>query len=139
MKAYIDTSVLTGAYCEESGSDGAQRALQNCEPMISSLTRLEFSSAVAKKVRTGTLTKAEATDIVSQFHSHIRDGVFELVAVRETHYALANEWIDSFTTGLRALDALHLALAHSSQAKLLTSDSDLAKAARTLRVSVKRI
>ena len=139
MKAYIDTSVLAGAYCAESGSRLAQKVLQGCEPMISNLTRLEFSSAVAKKVRAGGLAASGATTIISEFHSHIRQGVFELLPVFEMHYTLANEWIDSFTTGLRALDALHLSLAHSNGVVLLTADNALAKAAGILHATVKLI
>jgi predicted nucleic acid-binding protein len=139
LKAYIDTSVLARAYCAEPGSRRAQKTLQDCEPAISSLTRLEFSSAVAKKVRAGEFTTAEATGIVSEFHAHIRDGVFELLPMFESHYALANEWVDSFTTALRALDALHMALTHSSGAMLITADNAQAKAAKILRVPAERI
>lgn len=139
MKAYIDTSVLTGAYCQEPGSKRAQRALSKCDPMISSLTRLEFSSSVAKKFRAGTFTQAEAGRIVSEFQAHIRESIFEVVPIHESHYALANDWMDTFATSLRTLDAMHLSLAHIHKAKLITADAALAKAARALHVDVRRI
>jgi len=139
LRAYIDTSILTGAYCVEPNSGRAQRALQNCEPVISSLTRLEFSSSVAKKLRTKTYKPAEASLIISEFHSHIRAGIFEVAELAGPQYALANEWLDSFVTSLRTLDALHLAVAYSNRLKLVTSDVILAKAAKTLGVDVKRI
>ncbi len=139
MKAYIDTSVLTGAYCDEPGSTRSQSTLQHFEPVISSLTRLEFSSSVAKKLRMKTFSKTEATLIVSQFHSHLREGIFELTPIRESHYALANEWVDSFVTGLRTLDALHLALAYANQLTLITADTALTKFAKKLGIAVKRI
>ena len=139
MKAYIDTSILAGAYCKEPDSERAQHILQNCEPAISSLTRLEFSSSIAKKLRTKNLTKSEAALVVSQFHAHIREGVFEILPIRESHYALANDWVDSFATSLRTLDALHLALAHANDAILITSDKVLARSAKTLGIAAKRI
>jgi predicted nucleic acid-binding protein len=110
-----------------------------CDPMISSLTRLEFSSSVAKKFRAGTFTQAEAGRIVSEFQAHIREGIFEVVPIHETHYALANDWMDTFATSLRALDAVHLSLAHTHKATLVTADAVLAKAARTLGVDVKKL
>ena len=139
MKAYIDTSVLTAAYCPEPGSERAEQALRECEPMISSLTRLEFSSAVARKLRARTLTREEAARIISQFHTHIREGVFECLAVLESHFLLANDWIDALATPLRTLDAMHLALAHASSARLITADAALAKSARTLRITAMQL
>lgn len=139
MRAYIDTSILTGAYCDEPGSSRAQRAIQGSEPVISTLTRLEFSSAIAKKLRTKTYKQSEASLIISEFHSHIRAGIFELTAVAEPQYALANEWMDSFVTSLRTLDALHLAVAYSNQLKLITSDGVMARSAKKLGLAVKRI
>jgi len=65
--------------------------------------------------------------------------VFELLPIHESHYALANDWLDTFATGLRALDALHLSLAHSNDAVLITADDTLAASAKTLRVPVKQI
>lgn len=135
----MDTSVLTGAYCQESGSKKAQRAIQDHEPAISSLTRLEFSSAIAKKVRAGTLGRDEAIRIIAEFQMHIRDGVFELLAVHEAQYALANDWMDACVTTLRALDALHLAMAHSHGLTLITADKALAKAGEQLGARVKML
>lgn len=137
MRAYVDTSILTGVYCEEPGSTRAQDILQKCEAVISSLTRLEFSSSVAKKLRVKTYTPTEASMIISQFHAHIREGMYEVIPLREAHYALANDWIDSFVTSLRTLDALHLSLAYSSHATLITADDILARSAKKLGVAVK--
>ena len=136
MRRYIDTSVLTSVYCDEPSGKRAQIALQACEPVICSLTRLEFSSAVAKKLRMKTLTRTEAARIVSLFHEHIRAGIFQMTAIHESHYALANEWVDLFATGLRTLDALHLAVAGSGDLPLTTSDVLLAKSARALGLTV---
>lgn len=136
MRAYVDTSVLTAAYCPEPTSKRAQNALQGCEPCISSLTRLEFSSAVAKKLRARTITRPEAVRIIAEFQAHIRHGVFELLPLREAHYALASDWMDSFVTALRTLDVLHLSLAHAGDLLLITADRTLAKAGKQLGAKV---
>lgn len=139
MRAYVDTSILTAVYCDEPGSKRSQDILQKSESIISSLTRLEFSSSVAKKLRAKTFTPKEATIIISQFHSHIREGIYEVLPLRELHYALANDWIDSFVTSLRTLDALHLSLAYSCHATLITADDVLARSAKKLGVASKLI
>ncbi|MCK4627270.1 MAG: type II toxin-antitoxin system VapC family toxin, partial [Phycisphaerae bacterium] len=85
MKAYIDTSVLTGVYCAEPGSARSQKALQRYTPVISRLTCLEFSSSVARKFRMKTFSKTEAVRVIHQFHSHLQQNIFELKAVRDMH------------------------------------------------------
>jgi len=139
LKAYIDTSVLTGAYCAEPGSARSQKALQRYTPVISRLTCLEFSSSVARKLRMKTFSKTEALRVIHQFHSHLEQDIFEVAAVRDMHLALANEWIDSFVTALRPLDAVHLAIAHSNQLLLVTADAVLARSAKKLGTAVERI
>ena len=39
------------------------------------------------------------------------------------HYHLAREWISRFTTPLRTLDALHLAVASQNNIRLVTADT----------------
>jgi predicted nucleic acid-binding protein len=135
LKRYIDTSVLTAVYCAEPGSAQAQKAVQRCEPIISVVARLEFSSAVAKKVRVGTLSVAEGSQLISQFCAHIRDGVYALVPVTDAHYATANEWVNAFTTPLRTLDALHLAVASGHNLSMLSADEAVLQSAKVLGVS----
>jgi predicted nucleic acid-binding protein len=137
--AYFDTSVLTRAYCNEPGAPKALAALQKFSPVISPLVQLEFSSAVAKKFRLKLLSKPKAATLVATFHDHIRQGIFEQTPLMDRHYAQANEWIDLLATSVRALDSLHLAVAHSRQLTLVTADDLLAKAARTLGIGVLKL
>jgi predicted nucleic acid-binding protein len=139
LRAYIDTSVLTSVYCDEPNSRKAERILQKYTPVISGLTRLELSSAVAKKVRAKTLTKNQAAAIISMFHEHIRSGVFEVQRIDEDHYDLACDWLDLLTTSMRSLDSLHLAVAHSLQIPLITADIALARSARKLNIPVETL
>ena len=48
----------------------------------------------------------------------------------ERHFKTAGIWISQFTTPLRTLDALHLAVASLGNMILLTADQQLASAAR---------
>ena len=52
------------------------------------------------------------------------------------HYHLAREWISRFTTPLRTLDALHLAVASQNNIRLVTADTALAASAQFLGVDI---
>jgi predicted nucleic acid-binding protein len=47
------------------------------------------------------------------------------IAVQRRHYEAARDWRARFTTPLRALDALHLAMADAEGLRLATTDRDL--------------
>ncbi len=52
MDYYLDTSVITAYYCNDSTSLYAQTGLaQLSDAYISILTEVEFHSAIAKKIR----------------------------------------------------------------------------------------
>ena len=140
MSLYVDTSVLAAFYCRESGSARAEKALRGDKPLaLSNIVKLELASAVAKKVRTGDFDESFARQILSLFHSHLRDDYFEIVPADDNDVALADEWICSFATPLRTLDALHLAIAFNRGLELLTADKVLAKSARALKVACRRL
>lgn len=103
-------------------------------PAISSLVGLEFASVLARKVRTRELGAAAGRAALAQFRDHEQTGLYRVLPVDGAHYARARRWIERFRTPLRALDALHLAVAAGSGRALLTADVQLAGAARRLRV-----
>ncbi|MEI7457641.1 MAG: type II toxin-antitoxin system VapC family toxin [Nitrosomonadales bacterium] len=126
---YLDTSVLAAYYCPEAMSAKAEKAILRCErPTISSLVEVEFRSAVARKVREGTLSATDATRIITQLHLHVESGCYERLAIEELHYEMARDWIGRFLAPLRTLDALHLAVCFAASANLLTADANLANA-----------
>ena len=127
---YLDTSVLAAYYCPEAASAKAEKAiLRSSRPAISALVEVEFYSAVARKIREGTLSTADATLIVTQFGVHVETGCYERLPIEAMHYEMARDWIGRFLTPLRTLDALHLAVCFVADAELLTADANLAKAA----------
>ena len=134
---YVDTSVLAAYYCPEAMSAEAEKAILHSDvPAISLLVEVELYSALAKKVREGTLSDTDATRIATQFRLHIDDDYYVLLPIRTAHYEIARDWIGRFSTPLRTLDALHLAASFSSDAVLLTADRALAQAARHLGVRI---
>ena len=71
---YIDTSILAAYYCPEPLSDLVENLIvQLDEPAISHLTEVELTSALAIKIRTGSLTLADGNRILNTFHCHLKD------------------------------------------------------------------
>ena len=135
MNVYVDTSILGAYYCPEPLSAAAEQALLKVEdPVISSLTEVEFFSLVAKKYRLKELTEPKARRALETFTAHVADGNFRRLTLTAEHYAKARSLIGSLNTSLHTLDALHLALAASERLPLLTADGTLAAAARKFRV-----
>jgi predicted nucleic acid-binding protein len=114
MALFFDTSALAKLYHEEVGS-AVVRHLVEIPDQVSFISRLgvlEMHSALAGKLRTGEIT-AEAMELARRrFRGDIRERRFRVVALRATHYELAEELLTAHGTGgLRTLDALQLALA----------------------------
>src|SRR5207302_9983331 len=134
---YIDTSLLVPYYCPEALSQAAERMLRgDPRPAVSDLVEVEFFSALARKVRVREMTAADATRTGEQFLDHLGTGLYARIAVQRRHYEAARGWLARFTSPLRALDALHLALTDVEGLRLATADRDLFRSARSLGVAV---
>jgi predicted nucleic acid-binding protein len=134
---YIDTSLLVSYYCPEALSHAAERTLRgDPRPAVSDLVEVEFFSALAHKVRGRAMSAADAARGGDHFLDHLRTGFYERIAVQRRHYEAARNWLARFTTPLRALDAVHLALADLEGLRLATADQDLSRSARRLGVAV---
>lgn len=113
MIAYVDSSVLARAYLrDEDGSDEARRLLadRSVAKFTGRWTRIEVSGAIVRAARSGrSVVQAEA---LSELDADLRDEggrIAILSAPGEDVEAKALEIARSH--GLRALDALHVALA----------------------------
>jgi uncharacterized protein len=137
---YIDTSVLAAYYCPEPLSALAQKALQGTrERAISWLVEVELASAIARKARSRQMRRSDALRILTAFQSHLEEGFYTRLAVELRHYAKAREWLATFTISLRAMDALHLAVAATENCTLLTADAELAASCAGAGVSSRLI
>lgn len=70
MKIFLDTSSLIKLYHNEIGTDILDRLFEDNEVgeiFLSDIAKVEFTSAIWKKVRTKDLTSDEATDIIASF------------------------------------------------------------------------
>ena len=130
---YIDTSVLVAYYCPERLSEKAEEFLMSfVRPAISSLTEVEFFSAVSVKVRKKEINLKDAGRVTARFLAHMDADNYTYIPIEGHHYRLARDWIGMFKMELRTLDAIHLAVASSEGLTLLTSDQGLFKSARAL-------
>ncbi len=136
---YLDTSVLVALYVPEPMSGKVQKRCANRAAAISALSQVEFHSALARRVRMKELPRDDALRVATQFKLHVADGRYRMVSLELSHYHLARDWLATFETPLRTLDALHLAAAFSGNATVLTADRELARAARHFGVECKHI
>ena len=137
---YLDTSVLTGYYCAEERSQRVARVLSAMKgPSISPLVEVEFYCTVARKVRAGTMERSDAEMVFSRFQLHLAEPRFRILQIDSSEYALARNWIARLMTPVRALDAIHLAIASFNNLTLVTADKDLARSARHFGVKQKLI
>ncbi|MFM1891850.1 MAG: hypothetical protein RLZ44_927 [Pseudomonadota bacterium] len=135
---YIDTSVLVAALTNESRTAEMQEwlASQRAEDLvISDWVMTEFSAALSLKVRTGQLAPGHRADALAVFRS-MAEMSLEVVAVSRPDFAAAARFADQHATGLRAGDALHLAIAANHGYRLVSLDRGLTQTAVTLGVSV---
>ena len=128
---YLDTSAVLPYYRQEQASERVQAMLQaQSKPaLISQLTQVEVTSALARWVRMGELSEPQANRIESAFHEDVSQGRFLLCAIEGAHYRRASHWISTRKTSLRTLDALHLACAEHHEARLISEDEALINAA----------
>ena len=134
---YLDTSVLAAYYIPEPKSPEVNRILSSLAiAAISSLTEVELVSAISRRVRMKELSKKDGQRVLSKFAAHMEDRLYRLLPLTERDYTRARKWLSQFTTTLRTLDALHLAVVVSNQLTLITADLPFATAARKLGVNV---
>jgi hypothetical protein len=132
---YLDTSVLVAYYCPETLSRQVQDLIgKQIKPSLSSLTEVEFFSAVSKKVRSNELSGTDGNRILAKFVSHLNADLFNLIPVENHHWQIARGWIGLFTAPLQTLEALHLAVSSDKALQLVTSDIAFFQSAEKLDI-----
>ena len=105
------------------------------ELWVSDFAAAEVASALSRLVRAGSLQPLDATACLSDFDAW-RAAMTFTVDLQASDARLACVYVRRFDLGLRAPDALHLAVARRLDVVLVTLDRRMAAAARELGIAV---
>ena len=136
--AYFDTSALAKRYVREAGSGRARGLLRRHRFLSSVIAPLELTSAFTRRHAAGELSDRHFQAMLLRVQAD--RAYWELVEVTPLVLTQAEDLVR--TTGLRALDAIHvgsaLAFQNSSGLRLpfITADSQQRKAAEQVGLDV---
>ena len=136
--AYFDSSVLVKRYVSEQGSAAARRLLRRYRFLSSAVAPVEVLSLLSRRCAIGELAQRDLAAIQARLDKD--RSYWELVEVSEIVLDRAEELVQS--TGLKTLDALHIASARTFQAAsslaipFITADVRQRKAAETLGMNL---
>lgn len=133
---YVDTSVFVSLLTREEKTHDINHWYTNCTQTLASSEWCitEFASALALKQRTGQLDQASSDTAWEQFQLLCKRDL-TLLPVASAHFYKAAMSVLNTSLGLRAGDALHLAVAleYTTQG-IVSLDAGLLKNAKKLKI-----
>lgn len=136
---YFDTSFLVPLILPEAASDRVARFFDGVSAgqlSVSHWARVEFSSLLAREVRMGGLSAQVARQADARFEDMVTES-FVVLLPNAADFNLAKDYLGHHEAGLRAGDALHLAVAKNHRAEaILSLDRTLIKAGERLGLPV---
>jgi uncharacterized protein len=136
LTLYLDTSLLVAILTNEPQTTRLQAWLAKQKPedlAISDWVTTEFSSALSIKLRTGQIQAIHRADALAMF-AHLTGDSFAVLPISSLQFRTAARFVDQHGLGLRAGDALHLAICADHGATLCTLDRRLNEAGPVLGV-----
>lgn len=134
--SYLDTNLVVAALTAEPFTETAQPYLLptgSTAPVLSDWTVTEFSAALSIKVRVGALSVPAHKAALAEFQRYLRDA-FECLPITRADFHAAAGLADHSSPGLRAGDALHLAVASRAGLVIHTLDQLMVAAAAELSI-----
>ncbi len=136
---YLDTSFLAPLAIPESTSNSITAFVGRLpigELAVSHWTLVEFSSLIARKVRARELDAQGAARAAARVEATV-EASFAVLLPSFGDFVLAKRYLGKFETGLRAPEALHLAIAFNRDATAFyTLDNRLIAAGKILDLPV---
>jgi predicted nucleic acid-binding protein len=136
LTVYLDTSLLVAALTREHKTAAVQGWLGAYDPNeldISDWVVTEFSSALSIKLRTGQIEPGHRAAALATFARLCAENL-TILSISGLHFRLAARFADRQELGLRAGDALHLAICAEHGILLATLDRRLSEAATAVGV-----
>lgn len=111
MRYFLDTSAVVKRYAPERGSRWIKGFIENPANLVTivQICIVEVAAALAKKVRTGEISRDDCQQALSRFLADVERGDYEILEI--------DDEVVSFAVGLtqrhplRSYDAVHLAAA----------------------------
>lgn len=141
MLRYADTCILLSLIFRDSGTEAALEWLERTgaeSVMISHWTLTEFVSAAGIMARRAALSPALHREGLGKLR-RFTAARLTVVSPAAMDFERASVWLEDHRSGLRAGDALHLAICARQGFTLITADAALAQAAETHALAVERI
>ena len=139
--AYVDTSAFAKWYLNEARSDDVEAFIRARRSItISRLTAVEFRCMLARRRRNKEIDRRTERGVLEAFEGDMRQGFVTVHPLEDRHAVAAYGLLTQLARHpLRTLDALHLAIAVESGARVLaTADAVMAAAAMALGMAVER-
>lgn len=133
---YLDTSLLVAALTNEAETERMHHWLgqqREGDLAVSDWVATEFSSALSIKLRTGQIGIPDRAEALATFTRLAADS-FVVMPVSRLQFRTAARFADQHVLGVRAGDALHLAICADHGATLCTLDRRLSDAGSALGI-----
>lgn len=137
VSIYLDASVIVALFTEDHFTDRATALLASSASavIVSDFAALEFSSVIARFVRTRSFSAEQARAVLSNFDAW-SERACQRVVTDGAVISRAEAFLRRMDTPLRTADAINIAIAESLSASLMTFDDKMSAAARLLGVSL---
>jgi predicted nucleic acid-binding protein len=135
LSLYLDASALLPLFIEETNTLKAHQLLRGNVLIVSDFAIAEFSSGVARRVRAGEINESGAASVFATLDAWTLNATKrEQLTAGDVNRATS--LVRRLDLGLRAPDAINIAIAQRCEAGLLTFDEKMARSARTLGITV---
>jgi predicted nucleic acid-binding protein len=129
--------VIVPLFADDPLNNRAEKALRSADDaiVVSDFSAAEFSSVIARRVRTRELRPESARAAFSNFDSWCARNT-EMIVIDQIDILVATSLMRRLDLSLRTPDAIHIAIIQRIDCNLLTFDRMMAIAARSVGIEV---